>query len=107
MRKLIYKTRTGRIIANVPTNSDCEDYSMEPVSSIQLASKDIPDDWINYKIINNKLIKMTDEEINEARLYGKILTEEERLLNKLKPSQKEIQKSENTIEILTLIQEVI
>lgn len=50
---------------------------------------------------------MTDLEIQEIRKYGKILTIEERQLQKLKPSPEEVKKAENTIEILTLIQEVM
>lgn len=60
-----------------------------------------------YKIIDNEFVRMSDLEIEEVRWYKRILTEEERQLEKLKPSQEEIQKAEQTIEILTLIQEVI
>ena len=60
-----------------------------------------------YKVINNKLVKISDLEIQEIRKYGKILTVEERQLQKLKPSPEEVRKAENTIEILTLIQEVM
>ncbi len=59
-----------------------------------------------YKIINNELIKRSQQEIDEIQQYGKILTDSERTLNKLIPSHEEVQKAQNTIEILTLIQEV-
>lgn len=67
---------------------------------------------IRNKIFDNGLIRsMTDIEIDEIFKYGKILLESERLenqlLNKLKPTLEEIRKAENTIEILTLIQEVM
>lgn len=67
----------------------------------------VPMDLENYIIVNDRFTKRTKEEILEIQQYGKILTEEERLLNKLKPSYEEIKKAENTIEILTLMQEVI
>ena len=61
----------------------------------------------HYYIKDNQLIKYTNQEFKEKQAYGKVLTEEERLLNQLKPSPKEVKEAEQTIEILTLIQEVI
>ncbi len=63
----------------------------------------------HYKVdlINNQLIKRPQQEIDEIQQYGKVLADSERLLNKLKPSHEEVQKAQNTIEILTLIQEVM
>lgn len=72
-----------------------------------LVVDDIPNDLHNYKIINDVLIRLTEQEIREMQSYNKILTEEERQLNKLKPSYEEIKKAEQTIEILTLIKEVM
>ncbi len=66
-------------------------------------------DYNYYKVdlINKQLIKRPQQEIDEIQQYGKILTDSERTLNKLKPSYEEVQKAQNTIEILTLIQEVM
>ena len=113
--KAIYDKEIGEIIAVVPRYMDyrlifieCQDSFVNSLDEISIDNalnyKELPS---KYYVKNGALTKYTEQEINERRLYGKVLTEEERLLNKLKPSQKEIQKSENTIEILTLIQEVI
>lgn len=64
------------------------------------------ENYKDYKIIDSQLVKMTNEEIFEIQQYGRFLTEEERQLQKLKPSPDEVQKAENTIEILSLLQEV-
>lgn len=109
---IIYNKNTGDIIANIPDSQDfmlCfRHYPKEFKES--LASLDIanpPRNLKNYKVINEQLLRRTQEEIEEIKLYRKTLTEEERQLQKLKPSQDEVKKAENTIEILTLIQEVI
>lgn len=64
-----------------------------------------------YKIFNKQLIPLTEDELVEISRYGKFLTDEERfeinMLEKLKPSHDEIQKAENTIEILELLSEVL
>ena len=109
---IVYNKKTGDIIADVPQGQDIKlfvsNYSEEMQNNV--ASLDIentPYDLENYRIINNKLMRFSDDEIKEKRTYGKILTEEEILLNKLKPSPKEVREAEQTIKILTLIQEVI
>ena len=109
---IVYNKKNGNIIANIPDSQNidiCFKYYPDEFKK-KLASLFVnnpPRDLNNYKVINNELIKMSEQEILEIRQYGKILTEEERLLNKLKPSPEEVKKAEQTIEILTLIQEVI
>ena len=109
---IVYNKNTNRIVAVIPTNQNIETFFYHypqdfknNLASIEI--KHIPKDIENYKIINNNLIRMSDVEILETQIYGKILTEEERQLQKLKPSPEEVKKPEQTIEILTLIQEVI
>lgn len=77
------------------------------LDSIYLDAENVPDNYLDYKVIEGRLVEMEGLEVQEIKNYGYILTEEERQLNKLKPSLEEIQKAENTIETLTLIQEVI
>lgn len=109
---LIYEKENGHILAKVSGDQKLESYCSEfpseqlkKLSSIYIDNP--PDNHKDYKIINGELIQMSDEEIKEIRQYGRILTEEEKQLQKLKPSYKEVQKAENTIEILTLLQEVM
>ena len=98
---LIYKVSNGIIIAKIPKG--------QPYDYLELESSLL--DWRNYKIVEKELIELTDTERLEIRGYNRILTEKERIensmLNELKPSYDEIQKAENTIEILSLLQEVM
>ena len=50
-----------------------------------------------HKIVDDEFVKRPEYEIEEIKLYGKILTEEERQLNKLKPSPEEVRKAEQTM----------
>ena len=109
---IVYDKNTGDIIANIPDSQDFilyfrhypEEFK-ENLASLHIAYP--PRDLKNYKVVNEQLLRRTQEEIEEIRLYSRTLTEEERQLNKLKPSQDEVKKAENTIEILTLLQEVM
>lgn len=60
----------------------------------------------NYIIDNDELILRPHNDIQDLELYGKILTEEDRLNMLLKPSSQEILKAENTLDILLVLQEV-
>ena len=109
---IVYNIDTGDIVAEIPDDQDYlgffhhypEEFK-ENLASLSVANP--PRDLENYKIVKEQLLKRTQEEIEEIKLYRRVLTEEERQLQKLKPSQEEIRKAEQTIEILTLIQEVI
>lgn len=109
---LIYNKLNGSIISNIPDSQDVLVYFRyypnefkESLSSLDI--KTPPKDLENYKVINGELTRMNNLEIQEIQIYNKILTEEERLLENIKPSPEEVKKAENTIEILTLIQEVM
>lgn len=60
--------------------------------------------YVDMEIL--ELIKYSDDVIKEKQKYGKILTEEGRLNILLQPSNKEVQKAETTLEILSTLQEV-
>lgn len=105
MRMIVYEKDTGITIADVPCNVDYSRYSDKELDVIKM--EDVPSNWRECKVVNNELVKMKQFEILELRTYGRFLTEEERQLQKLKPSLEEVRKAEQTIEILTLIQEVI
>lgn len=109
---IVYNLITGDIVAEIPDDQDYlvffyhyPDEFKANLAGLHIANP--PRDLENYKIIDEQLLRRTQQEIDEIRLYKRVLTEEERLLNKLKPSLEEIRKAEQTIEILTLIQEVI
>lgn len=67
----------------------------------------IPRPINNYKVVDGMIKERTVHEVEDIEKYGKVLSESERLLYKLKPSQKEVQKADNTIEVLSLLQEVL
>lgn len=112
--RYLYDKNTGNIVGKYSDNVDidgCLHYApkgyKQNMNYIQL-DLDIYN-LKHYKVdlTNSQLIKRSQQEIDEIQQYGKLLTDSDRLLNKLKPSHEEIQKAQNTIEILTLIQEVI
>ena len=110
---IVYDNRTGEILCLLERMQKVDFYFRYYPETFKnnlatMKINEVPEDIIyNYKIINNELVKMTDLEKSEIRKYGKILTEEERQLQKLKPSPEEVKKAEQTIEILTLLQEVM
>lgn len=105
---IVYDKRTGLIDAIAPNLDYAHHYPRDYKDNLEgLELEEYPKDIFNYRVENGKLTKLTKQEIEEKRKYGRILSDEERLLNKLKPSFSEVQKAENTIEILTLLQEVM
>lgn len=110
--KIIYNNVDGSIVDVINEDQNIEIYYQfypkDYVKNLrELFVETYPHDIQNYTIRDGKFIKRSPLEIGELEIYNRILTDEERLLNKLKPSIDEIRKAENTIEILTLIQEVI
>ena len=109
---IVYNIDTGEIIGEIP--DDVDPYVVYRKHQVAINNKIgtlIAPKRIrkisNYRVIDGKLVRYTEQELEEKRQYGRILTEEERLLEGLKPSPEEVRKAEQTIEILTLIQEVI
>lgn len=109
---IVYDKFTGLIINRLSKDQEVEifykDYPDDFNNKLGTLTLDSPLDNIkNYKVENGKLIKISSEETLEIMKYNRTLTEDERQLQKLKPSHEEVRKAEQTIEILTLIQEVI
>lgn len=109
---IIYDNTNGIIVSQVPDNQDInilyKNYPIEFRNRLSILLDYInPLELNNCKVVNGNITKMEDIEIYELNLYGKILTSEERNLNKLKPSINEIKKAQTTIETLNLIQEVM
>ena len=69
------------------------------------------DQWTSYRVVEGNQIYMTPQELFEISEYGHILSKSQRiemeLISDLIPSHEEIQKAENTIEILELLSEVL
>lgn len=112
MRKVVYFKDTGLVDRLIGIDQEIDVYFYHfPLKYKEnldyIIVENPPRDIENYKVIDGELVRLSKQEIKELRLYGRILTEEERQLQKLKPSPEEVKKAENTIEILTLIQEVI
>lgn len=112
MKKVVYFKDTGLVDRLIGIDQEIDVYfyhfPQEYKENLDyIIVENPPRDIENYKVIDGELVRLSKQEIKELRLYGKILTEEERQLQKLKPSPEEVRKAEQTIEILTLIQEVM
>lgn len=105
---IVYNNKTGDIKSVIPDDQKPRNYkniAPEDISTLKL--KDcIVDNMKYYKIINGELVRRSEQEIEEIKIYRRVLTEEERLNIILKPTQQEIQKAESTLEILSTLQEV-
>ena len=109
---VVFKKDTGEIIEAIQDDQDVEVYYKFYPEEFRnnlgyIHVDELPKILDNYKVMNNELVKRHMQELYELKKYKRVLTEEERLLEKLKPTQEEVRKAEQTIEILTLIQEVI
>ena len=106
---IVYNKNTGEIIAKIPNDQDINvtyaNYSDEFRQSLGTLEIEVSD-ISRYKVENGELVKYSDDEIMELKMYGKVLTEEERLNIILQPTPDEINKAETTIEMLTMLQEV-
>lgn len=106
---LVYEKNTGVIIARIPRGQPY-DYLYDG-KDLEIYEIDFNIDFERYLIIDNQLIELNGLEISEMKEHGKILSEDERmendLLNSLKPSWQEIKKAEKTIEILSILSEVL
>lgn len=111
-RLIIYDKNTKLIIANIPCDQSIENYFYHYPEEYKngldsLRVKEPPKDLFAHKIVDGVIVMMGKQELYELGEYGKVLSEEERLLEQLRPSHKEVKKAENTIEVLTLIKEVM
>lgn len=109
--QIVYDKKSGNIIRTLPIDQDILTnfyyYPSEIKDNLSsIVSYNIPKDLRNYYIKDKKLMRKTEEEITEIKHFGRVLTEEERVNEMLMPSREEIQKAENTIEILSILQEV-
>lgn len=106
---IVYNNKTKEILAIIPDDQKPSKYPNTKEEDISiLIGKDLPSqvNMKHYYIENDEVLKRPTEEIDEINKYRRLLTEEERLNIKLKPSKEEINKAENTLEILTTLQEV-
>lgn len=109
---IVYNKNDGFIIANLDDTQDINIYyrNMPKAFIDNLAVVfflKYPHNLHEYKILDEQFVPMSKDELREAELYGRFLTEAERLIEQLKPSYEEIKKAEQTIEILSLLQEVM
>ena len=110
--QLVYNKENGMIVADMPDDQTIEGFFYHFPKEFKKKLAVIHHNYefispIDYKVLDGKIVELNTIEKAEMLTHGKILTKEERILNKLKPSYEEVKKAENTIEILTLLQEVI
>lgn len=106
--QVVYNNKTGEILAFISDIQKPRDYKNIPQEYISILNTErhLEGNIKYYKVQNNEILKRSDEEIEEIKRYRRVLTEEERLNILLSPSHEEINKAENTIEILATLQEV-
>lgn len=109
---LIYNKISGQVIAQISSDQTLDTYGYHFPAEMKESLGVIHTDYIlenhkYYKVIEGQVARMSEQEKQEVSLYSRILTEDERVLNKLKPSHEEIQKAEETLKLLELLQEVM
>lgn len=109
---IVYNLKTGKIIAEIPDDNNpyfvLKNHNDVKNNNIGTLMTPKPIRKISeYLVKDGKLKRLTEHEIEEQRQYGRILTDDERLLETLKPSTEEIKNAEKTIEILSLLSEVL
>ena len=110
--KIIYDKLNGNIVSAISSDQDFKVYYKgfgdDFVNNLsELKVEYLPEPLSNYYVTNGEILKYGELEISEKEMFGRILSNEDRLLNKLKPSHDEVQKAKNTIEILSLLSEVL
>lgn len=109
---IVYQKDNGRIVRQLPNTQNPLDFfarfPQEYRDNLKwINMEDVPNDLINYKVIEENLVLRVDEELEEIKKYRRILTEIERWELLLKPSDEEVQKAEETLKLLELLQEVM
>jgi len=108
---IIYSITTGQIYSEIEDGQDYlifyQNYPQEFKDDLATLSVDkFPEHLKDYRIINNKFERIPDQEISEIKKYGRVLTEEERLLKTLKPTHEEVGKAVKIIDVLDILQDV-
>ena len=106
---LIYERSSGMIVADIPKGQPYEYLYDVPLGHLEL--DEYPSNIFDYRILNDELIPLSDVEIRERLIYGKLLTDDERDYNNFKseisPSKKELEQAELMIKLLPILQEVM
>lgn len=110
--KIIFNKYTGDIYMGISKEQHIKDiyffYDDEFRNQLdEFIINDIPSDLENYYIENYQLKRYSDEEVSEKQKYGRILSEDDRILETMKPNIEEINNAEDTIRLLLLLQEVL
>lgn len=94
-----------------------DDYTLEEYQEFYKGYKLYVDEQIDnieeYRLVDGKLERMSDNELQEMRAYGHILSyeerqtvEEEKQLAKLRPSAEEVARAENQLMMLDMLEEI-
>lgn len=110
--KIVYDTTNGSIVEAFSKDQQIGlRYDIMPndfLTKIDFIILDkVPFNLHEYFVKDKKLIEYDKDSKNDIRNYGRVLSADERILLKLEPSQKEIEKAKMQIEILSTLQEVL
>lgn len=109
---IAYNELTGEILDLVGEGQDFETYFHYYPSDVKkniasLLHNNPPIDFYNFKVVDGVLVRRSNLEISELLKFGRVLADDDRKLNMLRPDISEVKKAKQTIEILTLLQEVM
>ncbi|OZV10802.1 hypothetical protein CIW83_18465 [Tissierella sp. P1] len=106
---LIYNKITGIIFRKITPDDMIDAYRNHYSKNLDIdIIQEHFDIDINKYYIKDKLpIMFKDYELKELELHGKILSEEERILESMKPSIQEIEDAEMAIRVLSILEGVL
>lgn len=109
---LVYNKVDGTIVAKIPKDQSIKVCFYHYPDSFKdnlvgLSVSKVPPDLENYKVVNNQIVRRTTQEIEELYKYGKVLTNDEQLLESIKPTSDEIRKAETIVEVLSILEGVL
>lgn len=102
MRKIVYDKESGLILQNIP---DGQPQSFEG-DFFSLESEKVPKNLFSMKYVDGKFVRLSKTESTELFNYGRILSEEDRTLEGLKPSSEEMYRAERDLEMIEFMEEL-
>lgn len=62
----------------------------------------------SYKLNESlEIVELSKQEKDELKQFGRVLSQEDRILNDLKPKYKEVEKAKQTIDLIDMVEDVL
>lgn len=110
---IAYDKNSGLIIDVLQSDQDIDvyfrNYPSDFINNIEyiIFEDELPYSMEGYIVRDCKLDRLSSSEHKELLMYKRLLTNDERLLNEMKPSPKEVRDAEEEIKLLKLLEELI